>query len=132
MHVIPFPKFEHLRSGMPISELQDEHLEWAQYNFDPNSRKPIMMVLGIVEEMGELAHAILKGEQGIRGTQEKFDIIAKDAIGDMFVFMMGFCNARGWSLENIVLETWGRVRQRNWRLSKEDGGDSTPTTQGKK
>jgi len=38
--------------------------------------------MGLVEEVGELAHAHLKNEQGIRGTPEEHVQAKVDAIGE--------------------------------------------------
>lgn len=47
-----------------------------------------VLALGVVEEVGELAHAIVKHEQGVRGLgQEKaFKAAAADAIGDIWIW----------------------------------------------
>lgn len=76
---------------------------------------------GMVEELGELAHALLKKEQGIRGTPEEHDVAAKDAVGDLVVYMADFCERRGWNLQEIVETTWNVVKQRDWTKNKHDG-----------
>jgi len=47
-------------------------------------------LLGLLEEMGEYAHAQLKMEQGIRGTKEEHLASQHDAIADIVIF---FCDA---------------------------------------
>lgn len=48
---------------------------------------------GMIEEWGELHHAILKNIQGIRGMDdpEKFGAAVKDAFGDMMVYLSHWC-----------------------------------------
>lgn len=69
----------------------------------------------------KLSHALLKQKQNIRGTAEEHEAAAKDAVGDIVVFLAELCNARGWDLELIASETWSQVRRRDWR--KEGGTD---------
>lgn len=170
-----------------ISEIQDEHTVWVVRNFGSNRglRHPAM---GMVEEVGELFHAVLKSEQGIRGTKQKHDAAARDAVGDVCLYavdyatklgvrvadelgsesfdvrvrlidpllsalraateayeavtvrsdeqrkMIGadaifniilamsvFCATRGWSLHDIVNETWDHVSKRDWTRNPVDG-----------
>lgn len=92
--------------------LQDDHKVWSTRNF-PNA-DPVDAVLGVAEEVGELCHAILKQRQGIRGTSEEHEAKAKDAVGDIVIFLLDVCNRRGWSFAEIVAETWAEVRKRDW------------------
>lgn len=97
-----------------IAGLQMQHKKWADHNF-PN-QTPSQMVLGICEEAGELAHAQLKREQKIRGFEDMivYRDAVEDAIGDLFIYMMSFCNTAGIDLEDAVVTTWQRVSQRDW------------------
>lgn len=54
--------------------------KWGDYNF-PGKVRP---ELGLVEEIGEFAHAILKSEQNIRNATADD---AKDALADALVFL---------------------------------------------
>lgn len=73
--------------------------------------------LGLVEELGELAHALLKKAQRIRGTPDEHEAAAKDAIGDLLIFASGFCCRMGWDLQEILEATWAEVRERDWRTN---------------
>jgi NTP pyrophosphatase (non-canonical NTP hydrolase) len=96
-----------------ITELQEQHEKWVAHNFPDQQEEHAF--LGMVEEVGELAHAILKYEQGIRGYNEaRMHDEVQDSLGDLFVYMMSFCNRRGYDLEQIILDTWGAVMQRDW------------------
>ena len=98
---------------MNLSQIQQEQAEWASRNF-PN-KKLHQPILGAAEEVGELSHAFLKMEQGIRGTKEEHEVKMKDSIGDCCIFLMDFCNQMGWDFEEIIKETWDQVRKRDWK-----------------
>lgn len=110
----PFPE-----EPFTLATLQEEHAAWERHNFgvQPAHRS----FFGIVEEVGELAHALLKSEQGIRGSQEKFDQLAQDALGDILVFMASYANKRGWDLQEILEQVWGEVKQRDWKRFPKNG-----------
>lgn len=75
---------------MDWQQLIKERDEWIAHNFpNPQIPNPQESILGVIEEVGELAHAHLKGLQNIRGTQEEHDANAKDAIGDATVYLLG-------------------------------------------
>jgi NTP pyrophosphatase (non-canonical NTP hydrolase) len=83
-------------------------------------QKKYQPLLGLVEEVGELAHAHLKDEQEIRGHAHEAEKL--DAVGDIFVYLMSYCNASGYDLEEIILDTWRTVEQRDWRKDPVSGG----------
>lgn len=93
-------------------ELQKQYTEWLDHNF-PNSTAQDQMT-GVFEEAGELAHHILKGKQGIRGDCDFHEDEAKDAVGDLIIFLMGFCSRKKWDLNDIVSTTWEKVKMRDW------------------
>jgi hypothetical protein len=69
---------------------------WCAHNFpdtdnggDTGQHPALASVMGVVEEFGELTHALLKEWQGVRGTPEEHQANARDAIGDMTVYMWG-------------------------------------------
>src|SRR3954453_7750691 len=69
-------------------KLVEERNVWVAYNF-PNHVSGVGSVLGCIEEVGELAHAHLKQDQNIRGDEAKHVADAKDAVGDLMVYLMG-------------------------------------------
>lgn len=69
---------------------------------------------GIAEETGELAHSLLKQQQGIRGTAEEHEEKARDAVGDLAIFLLTFCCRKGWDFGEILLKTWEQVRKRTY------------------
>ena len=104
---------------MTIDEIQDEHFSWAQHNF-PDA-DVTQAVLGVCEEAGELAHAHLKSLQNIRGTLSEHSLELQDAIGDIVIYLLHICNLHGWSLDQIIDDTWRTVKKRDWIKFPEDG-----------
>lgn len=108
---------------MDLSDLQIEVHDWSERNFP--LRDPLHKLLGVVEEVGELAHAELKAVQGIRGYDAaKRDRKAKDAVGDAIIYLADYCNCRGFELDDIVRETWSRVQARDWVANPSTGGEA--------
>jgi NTP pyrophosphatase (non-canonical NTP hydrolase) len=101
--------------------LQTQQAEWHQRNFPQDEGKPHRPLLGIVEEAGELAHAHLKAEQGIRGTAADHLGEARDAIGDIVIYLASYCSMTGIDLEEAVWQTWRDVRERDWLRYPTDG-----------
>lgn len=72
---------------------------WAwQRNMFPERRGQTLVEdlrLGVIEEVGELAHALLKRRQGIRGmgADQVFADARDDAIGDILVYYIQLCTA---------------------------------------
>ena len=117
-----------------LSDIQKELGEWATTNFGKRRTEELRLigmseeigelvtqvlemvvpVLHLVRENGVLSHSHLKEKCGIRGTPEQHQAKARDAIGDIFLFMADYCNLRGWSVEEIIQTTWDEVKQRNW------------------
>jgi len=106
-----------------LPKLQAEMKRWVEYNFTETNS--VEQFLGVVEEVGELAHAIVKLHQGIRGDAETLEAEERDAIGDIVIFLMNYCNFRGYDFEKIVALTWENVvSKRDWRQNKLTGGSS--------
>lgn len=104
---------------MTFDQLQTEVGAWAQRNFgDQPADNPL---LGVVEEVGELAHAVLKRKQGIRGTDEQHLAAERDAIGDILIYLADYCGRRGFTLDAIVTDTWATVSKRDWTKNKQTG-----------
>lgn len=102
---------------MNLDRIQEEHRIWTDYNF-PDA-PDYHSLIGAFEEMGELAHAWLKREQHIRGHEH--DAEARDAIGDIIIYLLHFCTSNGWKMSEIIQETWDQVQKRDWIANPEDG-----------
>lgn len=107
-----------------IRNLQREHREWAQYNFPEQWDHPHQPVLGVCEEAGELAHAVLKWQQNIRGRADHHFTEMRDALGDIFIYMLSFANVMGWDLQDIIANVWEGVKLRDWKRFPENGIDA--------
>jgi NTP pyrophosphatase (non-canonical NTP hydrolase) len=97
---------------MNLAILQIEVGLWARKNFP--KAEPIDPFLGMVEELGELAHAKLKMKQGIRGTPLEHQANIEDSIADLFIFAADYCERNNLNLDTIVTRTWNQVKQRDW------------------
>jgi len=101
-----------------FTELQAMTDEWRQHNF-PKHQDGVNVIgawenlTGMMEEMGELSHAFLKKFQGIR-TDENLDHLEKDAIGDLVIYLCGYCSRRGISLAECIDMAWWEVKDRDW------------------
>jgi NTP pyrophosphatase (non-canonical NTP hydrolase) len=103
-----------------LTRIQAEQRAWVLHNF--GNREAWQPLLGIQEEVGELAHAFLKRHQGIRGTREEHDAAIRDAVADIIIFLLDFSSAEGIDVREVLDETWQKVRQRDWKADTETGG----------
>lgn len=102
-----------------LKQLQQENAEWTAKNF-PNKKRHHPL-LGIVEEVGELSHAHLKDEQGIRGTFEEHFNSKCDAAADIIIFLCDYCNQNAIDLQDAIEVTWSEVKKRDWTKNKMNG-----------
>lgn len=109
-----------MTTHLTLEQFQREQAEWL-------ARQPFAAgpswhpLLGVVEEVGELSHAYLKRAQGIRGDDQTHEAKAKDAVGDVLIYLADFCSRMDFDLQQILDETWGAVKQRDWFLNPETG-----------
>lgn len=103
-----------------LKVFQAKHRLWLGKNF-PN-QTPHQALLGVSEEVGELAHAHLKYEQGIRGlTRDEYLRQAGDAIGDIIIYLASYCNTNGLSLAGCLAQAWREVSERDWIHNPDTG-----------
>lgn len=105
-----------------LKQIQKQQGEWQNKNFpyDTNTTK-LMCALGVSEEAGELAHAVLKHVQSIRGMGdiEAARAKVKDAIGDIAIYAMGVCNQFDLNIEDCIQDTWCEVvLKREWKTNE--------------
>jgi len=106
-----------------LREMQKEHKVWMEHNFPDETYQQALM--GMVEEMGELAHVVLKEEQGIRAIDGDNSFNLKcDALADLIIFSFGFCNLSNIDLQEALESTWDRVKKRDWIADPEKGGET--------
>lgn len=115
-----------------MKELQKQIAKWAEsWGRKADTRN---LALGVCEEAGELAHCVLKREQGLRGMDkpEVFVPAAQDAVGDCLVYLAEVCTAEGWDMETIFIDTVESVTKREWKKHPEDADDYGPELAGDK
>jgi len=108
---------------MNIRDLQEKIHEWRKFNF-PNA-DGTQQLLGLIEELGELSHAHLKGIQQIRHSAKEITYMKVDAVADLFIFLTGYCSYEGIDLEAAVLVTWEKVKQRDWIADPMNAGEGS-------
>jgi len=92
-----------------LAKLQNEIDLWNDANFP--RKQSYQPLLGVMEEIGELSHAHLKMEQGIRAAIQ-YD--KEDAVGDIVIYLIDYCNQNNIDFANAITKTWEQVRQRDW------------------
>ena len=93
-----------------IRELQAEVGEWLEANFDkPNI---YLSALVLVEEVGELARALAKGADDIRGGSDFWEEQRRKEAGDVGISLMAFCYRAGIDFEDALTEGWKIVSAR--------------------
>lgn len=107
---------------MCLNKLQEENDAWTYINFP--TKEPDDPLLGLVEEVGELAHAHLKQKQQIRGTWKQHQDAKIDAVGDIVVYLSDYCNQNNINLEDAIRETWEKVKQRDWNKHRSESKNS--------
>lgn len=99
-----------------LSILQQRRNAWVAHNFpergEGNFNGLVVGLMGATEELGELAHHILKRDQGIR--KEDHDAQIKDAVGDIIIYLMGIATHEGFDIGEVLVETWEQVEKRDW------------------
>lgn len=95
-----------------LAIFQSQVRMWNNHNF-PN-KQPHQPLLGVAEEVGELCHAHLKQEQGIRN-DENLEAQRQDAVGDIMVFLADYCNQNNVNMATAVERAWGEVALRDWQ-----------------
>lgn len=96
---------------MTLRQLQEKQGKWSSRNF-PNAQRHHCLI-GLMEELGELSHAHLKAEQGIR-LNEDHEMKRQDAVGDIAIFLAGYCNANNLDLQKCVQDAWDIVETLDW------------------
>jgi NTP pyrophosphatase (non-canonical NTP hydrolase) len=107
-----------LEIAQDLKELQLYMRQWQAHNFpDSPQWQPL---LGVQEEVGELAHAFLKRSQGIR-KNEDHDANIKDAIGDIVIYLIDFCNREGVYINDCIKMAFDEIKGRDWQKYKNNG-----------
>lgn len=88
-----------------MNELVEKINQWV---IDRNlqTQDPRIQLCKTMEELGELAQAILKGK----------DAEAKDGVGDIVVTLICLCAQKGWSFEECVSLAYDEIKDRKGKL----------------
>lgn len=99
---------------LDLTKLQQDLDLWLNHNF-PNTTSDKQLI-GVMEELGELCHADLKQDQGIRGYNDPkiTEVEIKDAVGDIVIYLVNYCNKKGISFEECVSLAATTVIKRDW------------------
>ena len=110
---------------------QKELAEWQKKNFSRGETGEcdtcaFRMLAGMTEELGELAHAVLKYHQGIRGISEKeMKEQVGDAFGDVIVYGTQLLSELGIDAEEAASNAIDGVLKRDWTKDKVTGGSES-------
>jgi len=82
----------------------------------------LQMTLGMCEEIGEIAHTVLKGTQGIREGKNGInkDLLA-DGFGDVFIYGSQLMTLNKIDVSDAINTTIQQVLKRDWQNNKDDG-----------
>ena len=109
-------------SGAPLpttfEPLASSICQWAQ---ERDINNPAKQLLKVFEEAGELSSAYLKG----KAAEEK------DAVGDVLVTLIIYCNIRGLNINECLSLAWNEIKNRkgvnvNGTFIKDEADDTTP------
>lgn len=104
-----------------IRYMQDEVDEWNQrqpWADDP----PIVVVVGLGEECGEVQRAVLKMHQGIRGTEQEWRAEVEKEMGDVFIKLCALAESLDMDLETAIGMRWAEIKQRNFTKDPQGHG----------
>jgi NTP pyrophosphatase (non-canonical NTP hydrolase) len=104
---------------MDLATLQSERNVWVAKNFPGDRIEDSFM--GAVEELGELAHHLLKRKQGIRGDALMHTMEIKDAVADCVIFLAGVATHEQFDFGQAVQEAWDQVKNRDWVADPQKG-----------
>ena len=107
--------------ALNLRAMQFRHTQWREKNFP--GAEPWEALVGALEELGELAHAHLKGKWGIRGMTRAAMMKKKaDAIGDIVIYLISYCGTNGLDFETCITDAWAEVQARDWQANPKTGG----------
>jgi NTP pyrophosphatase (non-canonical NTP hydrolase) len=106
--------------SIEVSFLQARLAAWQQRNF--GVQEVWQMALGVAEETGELARAVLKHYQKIRGYDDpkKFLQKAADAIADTAIYSINLSTILRLDYGTLLYQTAEAVMKRDWVADRVD------------
>jgi len=109
-------------SGSPLpTTFEALALKISKWGSEKDINNPAKQLLKVFEEAGELSAAYLKGK-----TAEE-----KDAVGDVLVTLIIYCNIRGLNINECLSLAWNEIKNRkgvnvNGTFIKDEANDTTP------
>lgn len=128
--VIEMVKFMENRSGQKcaineLGKLQKTLKQWQEDNFAADCTGPEWMALGASEELGEVAHVIVKAKQKIRehqaGLSEESLAEVADGVADTVIYLIQLCSHLGINFGEALFSTAENVLKRDWKKNRTDG-----------
>jgi NTP pyrophosphatase (non-canonical NTP hydrolase) len=105
-----------------LMDLAAEIYQWSNHNFgDAVACPPVIAVVGLGEECGEVQRALLKQHQGIRGTWDEWQAELTKELGDVLIKVIDVANRAGITMDT-VLDRWNAIQQRDWKVDPLRGG----------
>lgn len=99
---------------------QHEVADWVERNFGRDRLD--ITTLGLVEEVGELCRAILKREQGVRGSFDEWTAEIRKELGDVMIKLLDVADKAGFDLATVTTLRWRTVSQRDFRADPRGHG----------
>ena len=96
---------------------QKELSDWADLNFGDLRADTMECIVGMIEELGELAHVVLKRKQRIREAADggDFKLEIGDAFADVVIFGIQAMTCEGIDAEAVIKKTINTVLQRDFK-----------------
>ncbi len=99
---------------------QAEVRQWVLHNFGPTLLD--VTTLGLVEEVGELCRAILKRDQGVRGSYEEWTAEIRKEQGDVMIKLLDLADTARFDLVEAAADRWAVVSERDFRANPRGHG----------
>lgn len=106
-----------------MSEMDDFQAEvgsWVARCF-PNE-DPLERALVLCEEAGEVARAVLKRHQSIRGTRDEWTAELLKELGDVMICVAATAHIEGVLLSEVVTKRWTAISMRDYASDPQQHG----------
>lgn len=109
-----------MSNTLSLNELTRQVGTWGDYNFrhDDADDDAVATTLGLMEEAGEVARAVLKRHQNIRGSRGQWEDEARKEIGDVTIKLADVCWKLGLDFEKAVVDRWDTISRRDFRADR--------------
>ena len=101
-----------------IGDISAEVAEWTTEKFGEHTPSYLSLIKA-VEELGELAGAYIRRIESRDGRDYATQAEINDGVADVVITLMVFCAREGIDFNSTLLDTWQKVRPRNFEVKKE-------------